>query len=201
MNTTEQALMKLRYGLLACTLALAPGAAAVAQDAAAGTSGAAPAASSAPRQQRNAGPGIGYERTVPVITSGPGPASDFRMGSPTFPATGRTPSPTTTTRLIRRAAFPVILTTGRRGPPARSVRRAASVIRWMDSCHTCRGPVPGRSSSRRASSTARSPSTSSRWRAALPPASPSPSTGTAMRSGNIPGTSCSCSIPVHGSFI
>ena len=83
MNTTKQVLITLRYGLLACSLTLVPGAAALAQEAGAAAAGAAPAASSAPaRQQRGAGPGIGYERTVPVITSGPWTGKRLPDGQP-----------------------------------------------------------------------------------------------------------------------
>jgi len=82
MSMTEQALMKLRCGLLACTVALAPAATALAQDAAAGARSSAAAPSSAPSQQRGAGPGIGYERTVPVITSGPWTGKRLPDGQP-----------------------------------------------------------------------------------------------------------------------
>ena len=82
MSMTEQALMKLRCGLLACTVALAPAATALAQDAAAGARSSAAAPSSAPSQQRGAGPGIGYELTVPVITSGPWTGKRLPDGQP-----------------------------------------------------------------------------------------------------------------------
>jgi hypothetical protein len=68
MNTTEQALMKLRYGLLACALALAPGAAALAQESATG----APASRG----------GIAIESTVPAIASGPWTGKRLPDGQP-----------------------------------------------------------------------------------------------------------------------
>jgi hypothetical protein len=70
MTTTEHTLLKLRSGLLVCALALAPVAATLAQEAAAGAAGAGAANSTGARPQRQAGGlGIGYESTVPVITS------------------------------------------------------------------------------------------------------------------------------------
>jgi hypothetical protein len=68
MNTTEQVLLKLRYGLLALGLLLAPAAAALAQDATPG--------------RRVAGGGIAIEHSFPVIAAGPWTGKRLPDGQP-----------------------------------------------------------------------------------------------------------------------